>query len=81
MKIKDKIKRWLDVQESNHQCSCVSEKQVEEIVAKAVSEYTEAKCIQCTKDIFAHYGGFYRDYKGRVFCSGKCIDEFNNQHL
>ena len=45
---------------------------------KVDSQYSKGICINCSNDIVAHYGGFYRNSKGQVFCSHECIEEFKN---
>ncbi len=40
-----------------------------------MNEYHANKCGVCGKPILAHYGGFYRNSEGKVFCSTECIDK------
>lgn len=41
-----------------------------------MNEYHTNECVNCHKKILAHYGGFYKNFEGKVFCSNECIDKF-----
>jgi len=72
--MKKLLQRWLDVQpKCDHKCTCITPEQLTNAVNQAVSKYTEATCSRCGKRIFAHYGGFYRNAEGLVFCSTECV--------
>ena len=75
--MKKLIKKWLDIPDkcTHNECThtCISDEQITQAVGELLQQYTATTCVTCNKDIMAHYGGFYRDSKGRVFCCKECI--------
>lgn len=77
--MKEKLRKWLGMTTCEHVCKCVSLKQINDEVGKILQQFSESKCVQCSKPILAHYGGFYRNSNGEVFCSSGCIEELKKQ--
>ena len=81
--LKKFLRKWLEVPEPPNIDSWVKDykKQVEAEIQKSrfrldwfLNEYHTNTCLNCKRPILAHYGGFYRNSKGEVFCSHECID-------
>jgi hypothetical protein len=75
--MKNFIKKWLDIPEkcTHRECThtCITQEEITKAVGELLQKYTNTVCVTCGKDIVAHYGGFYRDHTGKVFCSHECI--------
>lgn len=66
--MKNFLRRWLNIPpECNHVCKCLTAKEANKAVGELLKEYSATECVQCKKPIIAHFGGFYRNFRGEVF--------------
>lgn len=83
--MKEWIKKWLGIDSMLNAAKAALTTHADEEIARiqntekafldVLTQYSWTTCSVCKKEILAHYGGFYRNHKGEVFCSHKCIDK------
>lgn len=69
--MKEIIRKWLEIKDPKAPDLAPLEEKLDSFMAK----YHPATCSICEKQIIAHYGGFYRNALGQVFCSDKCTTQ------
>jgi len=72
--MKEFIRKWLDIKDPLPSREPLSLAEISHAIGELLQQYSNTVCVQCDKPIIAHYGGFYRNKDGEVFCSHSCID-------
>jgi len=75
--MKNIIRRWLNIVPAKPDMTEFEKRfaVLEEKLNWFMREYHTNMCVNCKRTILAHYGGFYRNSEGKVFCSSECIDK------
>ncbi len=79
--MKQYIRKWLNIQDPlppiqpRDPKDPLTLEEINKAVGELLQQYSKTECVQCGKSIIAHFGGFYKNSEGKIFCSHKCIDD------